>query len=91
MNAFKVPVRSPFAGMAKKAAQRDARALEDAVDAGMVKRKGLGRKKREEKRQSLDRGLMEDRGAFKGGIMKVRLGAGGGSRGGAASGKRRGR
>ncbi|GAB4822350.1 hypothetical protein N2152v2_009396 [Parachlorella kessleri] len=78
-------------GMAKKAAQRDARALEEAIDAGMVKRKGLGRKKREEKRQSLDRGLMEDKGAFKGGIMKVRRGAGGASRGGAAIGKRRGR
>ncbi len=74
-------------GMAKKAAQREARALEEAIDAGMVKRKGLGRKKREEKRKSLDRGLMEDRGTFKAGIMRVKLGgpkAGGG-------GKRKGR
>lgn len=74
--------------MAKKAAQREAAALEAAIDAGMLKRKGLGKKKREEKRRSLDRGLMEDRGAFKGGVLKLK--APGGPRSSAAPGRRKG-
>lgn len=59
-------------GMAKKAAQREARALEEAVATGMVKQKGAGKKKRREKAAGLDRGLNEDRGAFRGGVMRVR-------------------
>ena len=52
--------------------------------AGMIKAKGLGKKKRREKekaRKSGDRGLMEDGGAFRPGIMRVRPagGSGGGS------------
>ncbi len=39
---------------------------------------GLGKKKREEKRKSLDRGLMEDRGSFRAGVMRVKLKPGGG-------------
>ena len=46
---------------------------------------GLGKKKREEKRKSLDRGLMEDRGAFRAGIMRVR--PAGPASGGAGGGK----
>ena len=33
-------------GMAKMAAKRQARALEEAIETGMVQRKGLGKKKR---------------------------------------------
>lgn len=33
-------------GMAQVAAKRQARALEEAIEAGMVSRKGLGKKKR---------------------------------------------
>lgn len=35
--------------------------------------KGSGKKKRREKAAALDRGLNEDRGAFRAGIMRVRL------------------
>jgi hypothetical protein len=40
----------------------------------MIKQKGLGKKKRREKEQARkgDRGLMEDGGAFRPGIMRVR-------------------
>lgn len=75
--------------MAKKAAQREARALEQAIDAGMVKRKGLGKKKREEKRKSLDRGLMEDGGAFRNGMLRVKQRGGSGASSSGGGGKRR--
>ena len=58
-------------GMAKKKAQRDAVALEEAIAAGMVKRKGMGKKKRAEKRGNVDRGLMEDGGSFRKGVLRV--------------------
>lgn len=58
-------------GIAKKRAKREAEVLEEAIAAGMVKRKGLGKKKRREKRGGLDRGLVEDGGAFAGGVLRV--------------------
>ena len=65
------------AGMAKKQAKRDARALEEGIAAGMIKAKGLGKKKRAEKSANLDRGLNEDGGSFRPGVMRVRAGVAG--------------
>lgn len=86
-------------GMAKKKAEREARALEEAIAAGMVKRKGMGNKKKREQKANIDRGLAEDGGAFRNGVLKVAPGAqslgvrnrgsGGGKwRGGGGGGKR---
>lgn len=38
----------------------------------MIQQKGLGKKKRREKARQLDRGLNEDRGAFKPGVLRVK-------------------
>ena len=62
--------------MAKKAAQREERALEEAIAAGMVSRKSLASKKRREKKSSMSRGLNEDRGSFKNGVLRVRQASG---------------
>ncbi len=40
-------------GMARVGAKREAKALEEAIEAGMVQRKGLGKKKRAEKGETL--------------------------------------
>lgn len=53
-------------GMAKKQAQRQARADAEALAAGMLKPKS---KKKE--KAPLDKGLFEDRGAFRHGVLKV--------------------
>ena len=63
-------------GMAKKRKKREAAALEEAIAAGMVQRKGMGkkvrRKKEANKRSSgIDRGLMEDGGAFRNGVLSL--------------------
>lgn len=58
-------------GMAKKRKKREAVALEQAVEAGMIKKKGMGRKKRMEKRYMFEHGLMEDGGAFKAGVLRL--------------------
>ena len=63
--------------MAKKQAKRDARALEEGIAAGMIMAKGLGKKKRAEKSANLDRGLNEDGGSFRPGVMRVRAGVAG--------------
>jgi hypothetical protein len=77
-------------GMAKKQGERDARALQEAIAAGMVKQKGMGKKKRAAKAAGLDRGLMEDKGAFRGGVLHVReQQQGGGSKRGPSSAKRK--
>ena len=60
--------------------------------AGMVQLKGMGKRKRREKEQERrkDRGLMEDGGAFKPGILRVKAPpVSGGGRGGGKGGKRR--
>lgn len=62
-------------GMAKKQKQREAAALEAAIDAGMVSRKGLGRAKRRAEDKAgarRDRGLLEDRGALRNGVLRVK-------------------
>jgi hypothetical protein len=50
----------------------------------MIKQKGMGKKKRREKAKGLDRGLMEDGGAFRPGILRVKpppsLGGGSGNK-----------
>jgi hypothetical protein len=61
-------------GMAKKAAQREKRALEQAIAAGMVSRKAPS-KKREQGKGGIDRGLNEDMGAFKGGVLRINKGS----------------
>jgi hypothetical protein len=70
--------------MAKKQAQRADRALQEGIAAGMIKQKGMGKKKRREKAKGLDRGLMEDGGAFRPGILRVKpppsLGGGSGNK-----------
>jgi len=38
----------------------------------MIQQKGLGKKKRREKAKQMDRGLNEDRGAFRPGILRVK-------------------
>lgn len=55
--------------------------------AGMIQQKGMGKKKRREKGKKVDRGLMEDGGAFRPGILRVKPLPGSG--GGTAGGKRR--
>jgi hypothetical protein len=54
------------------------------IAAGMIKQKGMGKKKRREKAKGLDRGLMEDGGAFRPGILRVKpppsLGGGSGNK-----------
>lgn len=60
-------------GLAKKKAERRGRAQEEAIASGMVQQKGLGKKKRREKSALLRKQgrLLEDGGAFRGGVMKV--------------------
>jgi hypothetical protein len=73
--------------MAKKQKKREAVAMEEAIAAGMVRVKGSGKKKQAEKRAGLDKGLLEDGGAFRGGVLKVaKSGSGGGGGGGAPPG-----
>lgn len=59
-------------GMAKKSAQREERALEESIASGMVSRKSLASKKRRDlKKMGVDRGLNEDMGTFKNGVLRV--------------------
>jgi len=59
-------------GMAKKSALREQRALEEAIASGMVSRKALASKKRREiKKQGVDRGLNEDMGSFRNGVLRI--------------------
>lgn len=60
----------------------------------MIQQKGLGKKKRREKEQArkADRGLMEDGGAFRPGILRVRAPPAGSkvsSKGGGKGGRRK--
>ncbi|PNH12367.1 hypothetical protein TSOC_000665 [Tetrabaena socialis] len=59
-------------GIAKMAVKRQARALEEAIETGMVQRKGLGKKKRVVQAKSRDRGLMEAGKGFKNGVLRVK-------------------
>ncbi|GFR41046.1 hypothetical protein Agub_g1480 [Astrephomene gubernaculifera] len=59
-------------GMARVAAKRQARALEEAIETGMVQRKGMGKKKRADRAKNRDRGLMEAGPGFKNGVLRVK-------------------
>ena len=76
------------AGMARKRAERERQALEEAIDAGLLQRKGLGKKRRRAAAAARSRGgaagLREDNGSFRGGVLRVRSdGKGRGDRRGA--------
>ncbi|DBB13805.1 TPA: hypothetical protein ACH3X3_000802 [Trebouxia sp. C0006] len=56
-------------GMAKKQAERQQKAKEEAIASGMLTLKGSGKQKR---RSDADKGLAEDGGLFKGGMLRVK-------------------
>ena len=58
------------AGMAKKQAARDQRAHEEAIASGMIKLKGSGKKRAAP--TSIEKGLLEDGGLFKAGMLRVK-------------------
>lgn len=47
----------------------------------MIQQKGMGKKKRREKAKLMDRGLNEDRGAFRPGMLRVKAPPSGGKGG----------
>lgn len=62
--------------MAKKAAWREQRSIDEAIASGMVSRKAIAEKKRrtlKKERSGQDRGLFEDGGRFnaKSGVMRI--------------------
>jgi hypothetical protein len=61
--------------MAKAQAERDRKAREEAITTGMLKVKGTGKKKkRVASKMGFDRGLMEDGGAFRNGVLRLKGG-----------------
>ncbi|DBB04617.1 hypothetical protein WJX77_008660 [Trebouxia sp. C0004] len=56
-------------GIAKKQAERQQKAKEEAIASGMLTLKGSGKQKR---RSDTDKGLAEDGGLFKGGMLRVK-------------------
>uniref|UniRef100_A0A1D1ZVH6 Uncharacterized protein n=1 Tax=Auxenochlorella protothecoides TaxID=3075 RepID=A0A1D1ZVH6_AUXPR len=60
-------------GMARKRAQREARATEEAIAAGMLSVRSLAKKRRRESSAARprDQGLQEDGGSFRAGVMRV--------------------
>lgn len=59
--------------MAKNQAERERKEQEHAIAVGMVQVKGSGKKKkRAAEKAPRDRGLMEDGGAFRNGILRLR-------------------
>lgn len=59
-------------GIKKKGDERESRRLEEMYQAGMLQRKGTGKKKRRDKERERDKGLMELGGSFRGGMLKVK-------------------
>eukprot|EP00775_Hariotina_reticulata_P012645 gene12645-12773_t len=59
-------------GMASKAKQREAAALQEAIAAGMIKAKGRGKKLRAQKEKQREKGLMEAGPGFKNGVLRLR-------------------
>ena len=64
-------------GIAKKAAWREQRSIDEAIASGMVSRKAIADKKRraqKKERSAQDRGLWEDGGNFNArrGVLRVR-------------------
>ena len=56
--------------MAKKQAARDQKAHEEAIASGMIKLKGSGKKGAAP--SSIEKGLLEDGGLFKAGMLRVK-------------------
>ena len=56
--------------MAKKQAARDQKAHEEAIASGMIKLKGSGKKRAAP--SSIEKGLLEDGGLFKAGMLRVK-------------------
>lgn len=67
------PTYPPCPGMARKRAQREARATEEAIAAGMLSVRSLAKKRRRESSAARprDQGLQEDGGSFRAGVMRV--------------------
>ena len=73
-------VRTPAkigTGIARKAAWREQRSIDEAIASGMVSRKAIAEKKRREAKKRLagqHRGLFEDRGTFdaKRGVLRLK-------------------
>lgn len=57
------------AGIARKQAERQLKAKEEAIASGMMTVKGSGKHKRQ---SSVDKGLVEDGGLFKAGMLRVK-------------------
>lgn len=66
----RVPASIGF-GIARKGAERAARAREEAIAAGMLRIKGTGKKKRRDKSRQRDRGLQEAGSSFRGGVLRI--------------------
>lgn len=60
---------SVAAGIAKKQAERQQKAKDEAIAAGMLPAKGSGKNKN---RSNVDKGLVEDGGLFKAGMLRVK-------------------
>eukprot|EP00879_Flechtneria_rotunda_P012396 GHRR01012944.1.p1 GENE.GHRR01012944.1~~GHRR01012944.1.p1 ORF type:complete len:247 (+),score=76.43 GHRR01012944.1:1828-2568(+) len=58
-------------GMARKAKQREAVALQEAIASGMVQAKGRGKKLRALKAKQRDKGLMEAGKGWKNGVLRI--------------------
>ena len=58
-------------GMAKKRAEREQRATEEAIASGMLKLKGSGKRRRQAS-DGDNRGLVEDGGLFKNGMLRIK-------------------
>lgn len=57
------------AGIAKKQAERQQKAKEEAIASGMLSVKGSGKHKN---RSNVDKGLVEDGGLFKAGMLRIK-------------------
>lgn len=66
----RIPAKIGF-GMAKAQKEREAKALEEMYESGMLKRKGTGQKKKKERNAARDKGLME-LPDFRDGMLKVK-------------------
>ncbi len=78
-------------GMAKKQKQREVRAVEAAIETGMTTRKDVAKARRRQQERAggekRDRGLLEDGGGLRNGVLRVRKAPGGGKRKGGVPGK----
>lgn len=59
-------------GLSKKRGVREERALQEAIEAGMVSKKGRGKAKRAAAEAGRDKGLMELGGSYRNGMLRVK-------------------